>query len=94
MESYCVVTVGRVYPKISEDPPEISNTTTKEEAEKVMSKYEGKTFVKRDCLPIDRLDQNGCKKFPSTEGLDFGKFKKLMSIVLIDGLTKLSTLNL
>ena len=93
MESYCVVTVGRVYPKISEDPPEISNTTTKEEAEKAMSKYEGKTFVKRDCLPIDRLDQNGCKKFPSTEGLDFGKFKTNVNS-LIDGLTKLSTLNL
>ena len=75
-ESYCVVTVGRVYPKVNEDPPSISNTTTKEEADKLMSKFEGKAFVKRDCLPIDRMDQNGCKKFPSTEGLDFGKFKK------------------
>jgi len=70
-ESYCVVTVGRVYPKVNEDPPSISNTTTKEEADKLMSKFEGKAFVKRDCLPIDRMDQNGCKKFPSTEGLDF-----------------------
>ena len=77
-ESYCVVTVGRVYPKVNEDPPSISNTTTKEEADKLMSKFEGKAFVKRDCLPIDRIDKNGCKKFPSTEGLDppFGKFKK------------------
>ena len=80
VESYCVVTVGRVYPKINEEPPSISNTTTKEEAEKLMSKFEGKAFVKRDCLPINRIDQNGCKKFPSTEGLDppFGKFKKSM----------------
>jgi len=75
VESYCVVTVGRVYPKIDESPPTITNTTTKEEADKLMSKFEGKTFVKRDCLPITRVDDNGCKKFPSTEGLDFGKFK-------------------
>ena len=76
-ESYCVVTVGRVYPKVNEDPPLISNAATKEEADKLMSEFEGKAFVKRDCLPITRIDQNGCKKFPSTEGLEppFGKFK-------------------
>ena len=83
MESYCVVTVGRVYPKVNDDPPSISNTTAKEVAEELMSKFEGKTFVKRDCIPV--IDQNGssyhygCKKFPSNEGLDFGKFNLYIS---------------
>ena len=87
MESYCVVTVGRVYPKVNDDPPSISNTTAKEVAEKLMSKFEGKTFVKRDCIPV--IDQNGssyhygCKKFPSNEGLDFGKFNLyILSFIL------------
>ena len=94
--SQCIATVGRIWPKVDEQPPAITNETSeifriisifprkyfhaycsgKETAEKEMAKFEGKNFVKRDCIARNKLNQEGCTSFLSksvAEKLGFGK---------------------
>lgn len=78
VESQCIVTIGRIWPIIDEEPPAITNETSKEDAETKMKKFEGKNFVKRDCIARNKLNQEGCKSFPSKTvseklGFDFDK---------------------
>jgi len=70
VESECIVTIGRVWPIVKEQPPTISNQT-KEEVEKIMKNFEGKNFIKRSCVPKTRLNPESCKSFPSKSNFEF-----------------------
>ena len=84
VESECIVTIGRVWPIVEEAPPKISNETEKEEAEKVMGKYEGKNFIKRSCVSKAKLNDQSCKSFPSKSNFGINTcFSKLSRLILI-----------
>jgi len=65
--SVCVVTVGRVFPIVSEKMPQIDPNKTDPET---LKKWEGKSFTRRACVPPNR--QNVCNAYCPTpiEGSD------------------------
>ena len=64
-ESYCAVTVGRVYPDIPGPPPSIPQNGSDPIDNDTFKKYEGKDFVRRVCQPIRRQQEQKCDYCPT-----------------------------